>query len=291
MTLAEMSQGTRAWHEWRLEGIGASEVPIIMGESDWETPYQLWERKFHRIIKEDGPNWAQQRGTDAEPKIRALYELSNDMDMPAELAVHPELPFFRASLDGWNQEASLVLEIKYPSKEKHEQAKRGEVPECYRGQVQAQLFVAGARSCDYVSFDGERIAVVRVEPDPVYRAKMIEQVSAFWQRVLTGKAPEMGPGDVRVLDENKKAAEAFQRLIDSKVMLDQVQEQYDQAMEQAKGFLKEDLVTVSCRGVKLTRSYTRGSVDYTKIPELKAIDLEQYRKKGSFRVSPTFPKN
>jgi putative phage-type endonuclease len=273
-----MEQRTIDWHAWRKLGVGASETPTLMGEADWFTPYGLWEEKTGRKAKDQSPNFAMQRGTNAEPKIRALYELYNDIAMPAALAIHPELSFFRASLDGFNEGAKGLAEFKYPSKAKHEQAVAGQVPTCYVGQLQHQLFVTDAEWVDYVSYNGSDIAVVRVTPDLEYRKKMINVVSEFWKCVETDTPPDLTDADYVSLDtlhdillfEQWKAAD--QALKDAEAKRDEITKRIKSEYVHAR---------VMCSGVSLVRSTRKGAVDYAKIPQLKGVDLEPFRKKAS----------
>ena len=36
-------QNTPEWHAWRMQGLGSSDAPVIMQESPWRTPKQIWE--------------------------------------------------------------------------------------------------------------------------------------------------------------------------------------------------------------------------------------------------------
>lgn len=194
-----LKQGTPEWLEWRNNGIGASEVPAIMGESDYSTP--IWVYKLKKgLVKPKENNFGMQRGLDAEPRIRALYSMIHDMDMEPALFEHPDLKFMRASLDGYNQEANVIAEFKYPGLEKHELAVSGKIPDCYRGQVQAQLFVTGAKYCQYVSFNGESIAVVKVEPDHSYWFRMIPACEEFWKCIQESTPPPLTEKDYMELN-------------------------------------------------------------------------------------------
>ncbi len=193
--MEQLDQGTQEWLDWRRQGIGASEVPIIMGESDFSTPRTIWKEKTGRLVSRQN-NLAMQRGHDTEPKIRALYELYNDLDMPPFLFQHPEHTFMRASLDGWNEKERRILEIKYPGADTHAIARDGKrVPPKYYGQVQAQIFVVDAKSCDYVSYDGAKIAVVSVLPDLEYQARMLKACQEFWAYVQNDVPPPMTDRD------------------------------------------------------------------------------------------------
>lgn len=193
--MEQLTQNTQEWLNWRKGGIGASEVPIIMGESEYATPRQLWAEKTGRVQPKE-TNYAMLRGQEHEARIRAMYELWYDKSMPPALFQHPRHTYMRASLDGWNEEDRRILEIKYPGADTHAIARdEKRVPPKYYGQVQAQLLVADAKCCDYVSYDGEKIAVVTVLPDLEYVNRMIMKCWEFWQYVQHDTPPPMTDRD------------------------------------------------------------------------------------------------
>jgi len=273
----QLSQGSIDWLQWRRQGVGASEIPCLMGESSFATPFQLWEEKTGRSNGRE-VNYAMQRGIDAEPKIRALYELHNDMDMPPTLAQHRDLTYMRASLDGYNSETGIALEIKYPSREKHEEAKNGKVPLCYFGQCQAQLFVTGAKRVDYVSYDGSKIAVVQVFPDLKYIERMLGVAQLFWDCVETDTPPPLTDKDFDEL-KDPGSLKLFREIKAAKLAVDQAAEAYEMLRKKVIESIK--LPRVRCAGVQMIRLTRKGAVDYSKIPELKSIDLDKFRRKPS----------
>lgn len=280
----QLEQGGSDWIAWRAGGIGASEIPAIMGESDFNTPLGIWELKTGRA-KFEG-NFATRRGTEAEPRIRALYELLNEKNMPPCLAEHPTIPYLRASLDGYNLEEKRVLEIKYPSKEKHEMAKNGTIPPCYYGQVQAQMFITGATCADYVSYDGENIAVVTVKPDPAYIEKMLPVAEKFWKCVQTDTPPELTERDYKTLQgkEETALAEAYVKAYREAKAQEKILAELKAKIVAAAGTHKR----VRCGDIKIIRTVQKGAVDYEKVLKanaLDAIDLEPFRKKSSERVT------
>ena len=64
-----LEQNTEEGFEFRKTKIGSSDAPIIMGESPWKTPQQLWEEKMG--LKESSyENAAIQRGKQLEAQAR-----------------------------------------------------------------------------------------------------------------------------------------------------------------------------------------------------------------------------
>jgi len=182
-----MDQGSDQWLQWRREGIGASDAPIIMGLSPYKTPFQLWEEKTGRHVDTETP-WAARMGNQKEPLVRAHYELLRGVECPPLLCVHPSWPIFRASLDGYDKERNVIIEIKCPGKAEHQGAKEGRVPEKYYPQCQHQLMVTGADRVDYVSHNVD-FAIVEVYPDRDYISSYIQKACAFWDLVQKDQPP------------------------------------------------------------------------------------------------------
>lgn len=276
--LQSISDSRSEWLEWRRQGIGASDVSAIMGESEYQTVNDIWMDK-RGMLPEKETSWAMQRGLDAEPKIRALYELYNDIEMPATLVEHPEFPYIRASLDGFNLDQVLILEIKYPGKEKHEQALNKIVPKTYYGQVQAQIEVVEKLTgktarCDYVSYDGTNIAVVPVTRDQDYIDRMMPKLHAFWECVKNGTPPEPLKEKTKPIED-----ELFESYKRAKVDVELSQARLNEVSEAIKK--KYPTGGVYCSGYELVFSAGRKTVDYAKVPQLQGVDLAPFTKVGN----------
>lgn len=274
------------WHKWRQEGLGASDAPAVMGVSPWLTRFQLWEIKTGLAVH-DQSNFATRRGNELEPKARATYELMHDMAMPIAFVEHPKLPFIRASLDGYNRENGIILEIKCPGADDHATALAGKVPEKYIPQLQHQLLASCAREVHYYSFDGNAGALVKVKPDLAYQDTLLQELCDFWQLVKTKTPPDLTDKDYVKVEDITLAA-----------MLDQYREldMNIKAMTATRDTLKEQITTalphpnVICGGARLTKIYRVGAIDYSKISVLDGVNLEPYRKKGSSYYTFTWPK-
>ncbi len=208
-------RGAYDWHNWRNKGIGASDTPILIGVSPWKTPYQLWEEK-KGIRSYPISNWATLRGQDLEAVARADYELIQDIDCPPALVEHDTYPFIRASLDGFNEQKSIVLEIKCPGIKDHTLAVEGKIPEKYYWQVQHQLLASGAAEGHYYSFDGKKGILLIVYPSDEAFEKIFNCCLEFWDRVQTNRPPSMVSKDFkRVL----RTSECFKLLKQMQAMV------------------------------------------------------------------------
>lgn len=268
-----LKQGSPDWHEWRRNGIGSSDAPVIMGVSPWKSIHELWREKVEGVALSH-PNPAQQRGLDLEHTARLWYEnVANEVMQPAT-HTHPQFDWMRASLDGVSFDGQRILEIKCPGKADHEIAMRGHLPEKYIPQVQHLLAVSGAHVCDYFSFDGKTGVIVSVAVDHEYIAKLIEAEAKFWEAVCTKTPPE---GGISIRDDAEwlQAANEYRKCA-------RQQADAEAALKAAREHLESLAGDKDCQGagITLTRVTTKGNVDYAAIPQLAGVDLEVYRKKS-----------
>jgi putative phage-type endonuclease len=277
------------WLAYRKRGIGASDAPTIMGVSPWSTPYALWCEKTSTEPPVDNGNWATARGNTLEPIARARYELESGLEFPATLAVHKDVPYFMASLDGYNAEHNLILEIKCPGAADHATAVSGAVPEKYFPQLQHQLMVTGAKACHYVSYDGyESLAVVVVAPDYNYIEILMREEHAFWKLVTDKIPPELCDADVKVIDHL-----GLRDLANKYIELDAESKLIDIEMKKLREIiLADDEITAHPRcligRLNITRSYRAGTIDYSRI---EGVDFEAYRKNGATTTTITIKKS
>lgn len=188
---------TRAeWLKWRQGGIGASDAPIIMGVSEFKTPYDLYLDKIADNPIETS-NFISDKGVRFESKIRALYESLVNKDFPPALCQTEQYPMIRASLDGRSADKKEIIEIKLSGKEDWERAKRGIVPKKYYPQVQHQLFASGADVCYFLSYIDddkemmllENLAIVVVCPDQMYIEDLMRTELHFWHLNVLPRIP------------------------------------------------------------------------------------------------------
>ena len=142
--IINLAQRSPEWLAWRrgedIDGprITATDIPVIMMESKFATPYELWLTKTGRgapVVE----NWAMRRGTHWEPHARRAAELQLGMEFEDCCVEHPDVPWAAASLDGLSILGDALLELKVPGAEAHAQAVLGQVPSWYYGQLQWQL--------------------------------------------------------------------------------------------------------------------------------------------------------
>ena len=208
--IERLEQNTPEWRRWRMEGIGSSDAPVIMGEGAFKTRRVLWAIKTGRA-RDFAGNPASRRGHALEHAARRAYELELGDQMEPLCLVHDRFEWMRASLDGLSFDGSTVLEIKCPlSVRDLNAAQQGRVPSHYYGQLQHQLEVTGAAEAHYWSYDGRVGRLVRIRPDRDYLKRLVDEEGEFWRRVKENRWPELDDKEVDMSSDPRWRSLALQ---------------------------------------------------------------------------------
>lgn len=311
----ENVQGSEAWLKWRGRGIGSSDAAVLLGWSPWKNIQQLLDEKLGLWKPTFGfhQKKAMERGKELEPKIRAWYEFAVNALFPDAIATHPEHEFMRASFDGINsgianedKSVGRIIEIKAPNREDHELARNGMVPNKYVPQCQWLMMVGNIPWCDYVSYGSDgTYAIVQLKADPAIQAELKARAMTFWNHVQT-KTPIMGwekyersyataldlsetkpkdePAQQELFEAQAEAAvseQAIEALVAEALLCkdeaEQAQARYESKKERLKQILGSEK-SKTCGEAVFGWQDRKGSVDYSVIPELIGLDLEQFRK-------------
>lgn len=156
-----MKQGSEEWFAARLGKVTASRVSDIVAKtkSGYSTSRKNYmaELLCERLTgtQQDGFKSApMQRGTDLEPKARAVYMIETGRDVTeVGMIPHPTIENSGASPDGFVGNDGLI-EIKCPNTATHLEFIRIEKPmDKYYLQMQWQMACTGRKWCDFVSYD------------------------------------------------------------------------------------------------------------------------------------------
>jgi putative phage-type endonuclease len=284
--IVKLVQGSPAWHEHRAKYRNASETAIVMGESPWQTPYQLWELRTGR--RQQVVNAAMARGTALEPLALVTYEAMSGNVMQPLVLIDGE---YSASLDGLTFEGDLLVEIKCPYKGQGsslwQQVAAGEIPAHYRWQLEHQFMVSKTAKGHLYVFDGSEGLLLEVTPCPERWEAMRTAWDAFMLCIRTDTPPPLMERDkvVRTDGEWQAAAENYSRL---KAEAESLADQVDAAKEALVGLASHP--SEAGFGVAVTRFWKAGSVDYKRVPELKSVNLDAYRQKGRWETRVTIGK-
>ena len=283
-----LNQNTEEWLSWRNGGIGASDAPVILGQSPWKTPYQLYIEKTTGETSFQG-NQATNKGHRLESFARKAAEEELNMIFHPKCYQHVEYSWMRASLDGISMDGE-ILEIKCPynpndPKSDHQLALNGEIPEKYYAQLQHQLAVAQASKGYYYSFDGEKGVVIPFERDEDFILKLIDKEKAFCECLQKLKPPKLTVRDYQVF-EGEELCKKADRVLTLRKEAEAVKEELDALESELKTEYAQETGAI-LGNLRITRFLKKGSIDYTAIPEIKEVDLERYRRPMSigYRLS------
>lgn len=278
--IIQLQANTPAWLAWRQGGIGASEASVLWGDNKWSSLTELYAKKVHPL-EESKANWAQQRGHDLEPVARAYME--DYLGVALEVVSMESIahPFLRASLDGFNADHGIIVEIKCPGKEDHAIAQSGRIPVYYGHQLQQQMLVAGvsvAYYCSYVEPAQGQPVVLKVSADPAWQAEHLRRSALFWNHVQ--KQVEPPPYSIWMLPEIERAnvLSHIKRYTRSQRLIDKLAAK----QKESEKALLDLFPATADLGELQVQHYTRlGQVDYAAVPELKGVDTDFYRKPSS----------
>ncbi len=274
--LVDLEQGSPEWLAFRRQHIGASDAPAIMGDSPWKTPFNVWQEKLG-IAPETQQSFAMRRGVELEPRARSIYAKVTGEDVKPVVALSTQYPFMMASLDGYGKDH--LVEIKHPGKEDHALAKRGIIPKKYRYQLIQALLVLGREEIDYMSCGQDEddfvILPFSLLSSSEEAGALVVKEAQFWEKVQACEPPELIEKDFVLMDSVEWSLMAGE-YVDTKAQMKYLEEKEKRCRERLIGLA--DGRNAQGGGVRLTQQARRGNVEYNRIPELKGIDLEKYRK-------------
>lgn len=264
MKVLDLIQGSKEWLDARYDYITATDVPTILDLNPYETALELFERKYQRQEKIFDP-FTQQRLNRGHEFER---EMSEVMDIEFKPVItHIKYPHLMASLDGYH--SGLVYEFKYSEKPVIE------IPPEHEAQVQTQMLLSDTENAWYIRGTSKNnLQQILVKRDIAQQQAIVEESLKFMNKLQEGKAPEPTDRDYLVIDDPimlelgmaKDLVKIYQDLVDKH--LEALLEKY-----------KHKLITNGL--ISIVKSSRKGSIPYSKLEEVKALDLEKYRGKDT----------
>lgn len=279
MKIIDIQEHTQEWHEWRATGVNASSAPAVMSESKYfpKTPYQLYlietgQREFFQ-------NQAMKIGSEKESEALNLVNDKFNSSYQKILG-ESEVSGLRmlASFDGYDENQEIkVLEIKTT---KHGSDLWDNAESIYKWQLTHQCIVAGAdkaRLAVYAHDTGDlRVSIFELEKSDA--DLLVKSWIDYADALLNFTPPPLTKKDYIEREDAEwlSLADEFKRISAEK-----------KRIESELAALKEVILDCSkqmpSKGAGLTvfPAQRKGVIQYSKIPELENIDLDQYRGKGS----------
>jgi putative phage-type endonuclease len=270
-------QNTSEWLEFRKDKLGASDAPIIMGVSPWKTPYGLWLEKLD-LTHEQVKNSAMKRGNDLESTARMMFMLDTGIEVHPKVVLHPTIKFMMASFDGMDSSNTNAVEIKCPGAVDHAKALDGMIPDKYFPQLQHQIEVCQLEMVYYYSFDGEKGVVLKVYRDDKYIKKMVKQEQEFYDNIENVVPPALMERD---FVEN--SSHAFLQVSSEWKLVNEKLKELERQEKDMRSMLISMCHDKSTKGggLKIFPCVRKGNIDYSQIPELQSVNLDNYRKEST----------
>lgn len=164
------------WLQWRIAHIGASESPALMGESPFQSRFELMRAKLN-------PNYRQksspmmERGKQLEDPVRRLLELRLKEPLPEKVCQSLEHPSLVAQIDGLGEH--YQVEIKCPYRQETALKMAQEIPRHYQIQMQHQMLVTGREIVQFAVYFEGVLSVSLCKRDPVLQHKILESCEQF----------------------------------------------------------------------------------------------------------------
>lgn len=177
----------------RRSGIGASEVPAIVGLSPWRTPVAVWLSKVG-LGGEQASTPAMRTGNALERTIMAMAAADTDTRFRHNTQTFPHpswptVPLF-ATPDGFGPRRSGLVEVKVVGWRGADWS--GGPPAYVLAQVQAQLAcLPRTKVATVAALLGSEVKTWPVERDPEAAEAIVDGVAEWWARhVIGGMSPE-----------------------------------------------------------------------------------------------------
>ena len=284
--IIDLEQNTPEWLDWREGKATASQSPSVMGESKYfpHTPYEMYliatgqaEKPFY--------NKAMQRGHEFEDEAREFFNKMFGSNHKPLLAESEQYENFAASLDGFDSEYnSPILEIKV-SKVGGDIWDRG--LDIYHWQLVHQCAVMGCENAVLFVYDpdqkeGKALGFKAKKTDI---NKLVKAWGKYFDCINNFEIPALTERDYRNGDNDQELVSLLEKRDELKIKAAQISEQLKEV--ESLVIDKTEGKPTKAAGHTITKVVRKGSVNYKAIPELKEVDLEQYRKQSTtyWRIS------
>lgn len=288
-----LKQRSPEWYKCLETTIGGSDIYTIMGKNPFKHPIDLYDELKNPGSRKTFVNEAMQRGTDLEDEAREWYNKRARFSMyQPDCEIHPQHPFLRASLDGIDFSGKRALEIKSPQDNKLKAVKEYGVSDDYYCQIQYQYwFFESLEMIDLLVYQGNDFTtfgrtngIFPVEKDVTFINAMMDQVFDFYNSLANNNPPS----DTRNKTEYEQIDNDFWQT--KYKALKEIRERISSDTKTEKE-IKEQIErfangrNLKGLGMSISHIASKGTIDYSIIPELNSIDLERYRRNDYIKTT------
>jgi putative phage-type endonuclease len=281
--VGSLLQGSDEWHAHRAKHNNASEAGAVMCCNPWQpkNPSELYDLKKGTL--EIKYNTAMRHGNDTEPLARAWAEVFYKEDFTPAVYTNGR---YSASLDGVNFDGSMGIEIKCPQNSESKlfdvttrSELKAQAPHYYWQIVHQFYVLQSMKHLAFVVYHADKQLSLLIHRDDVtadFKA-LTDAWDAFTQALDSNQRP---------VDDDVDDSDEFQKLVHAyrieKLKVEAAEASLKVVEEELKDYAKRSgRAALKGFGATVTQVTRQGSVDYAKVPELKGLDLERYRKKPS----------
>lgn len=288
----QLEQGSEKWHKARVGLITGSRAGAILGLSKWadrDSVMRDMVRAYFKAEQEFKGNEATEHGNKYEPLAIQDYELETGNEVQSVgFLTNPDIDWIGVSPDGLvGEDGGVEIKCPYRGGIQTLEGKPDYLCQCY-----LSLIVTGREWWDFyvkVIDNGreEESHLERVSNGDAHKWWLENKstLKAFHDEYLEiiedeeKAAPYLADLEV-IMDDSNEWKEAVELYLSAKQEMDIAVE----AMKLAKAKLQEIAESTGAKkargcGVQVYQSTRKGSVNYSKIPELSGVDVEQYRGK------------
>lgn len=181
----------QGWLARRREIVTSTDVPVLFGQGYSGTSPALLFAQKRGQAPEFEPGLRMKIGRLMEPVIRAVYEEVTGHQItkadPYSLHVSDKYPWLGASLDGFDPEIGVHVEMKNHASYMTDES---DIPGGWYLQIQTQLLVlerSKARLAVLVA--GSDLKIFDIEANPEIQAEIVKRSREFIERVREGRVP------------------------------------------------------------------------------------------------------
>ena len=279
---AIVSQTEAEWHAERALGIGASEIPAILGLGRFRDPYTLWAQRTGRLEREEMPLRVK-AGLAMEPMVAKFFEDQEGVQVedPGPYTIY-RIPGtrYQCTPDVFVAGTTRPVQIKTGNAYQESTWKDGQSPVAYLAQVTYEMHVLGADDGYLVGFIGlNNLHVRHVKKNQHFIDTILPEVDKFWDMIQTDTPPPV--------DYSESAMETWKRLHSTAtadvVELDVGMAEVVSAWETAKADEKEAKERKEEAKAKLTVAI--GDAGAATIGDGVLLTLKETNRKGACRVA------
>ena len=276
--------------EKRNGRVTASAIGAILGVNPYqsrEDQMRVMVRQYHGAEREFTGNEATEYGHKWESTAIDDYELDsgNTVVRDPDFVIHPEHDWLGCTPDGLIGEDGLV-EIKCPYYAKKLYSLSDKPMYLY--QCYLQLIITGRKWCDFYVWSAEKQMsdIATLHDAKKWFAEHFDNIKAFYDEYLeivsSEKLSKPYLEDLEVdMSEDSEWLELEKAYLLSKTEMENNKAEMDK--------LKAELIDLAkakgkkCKGTNLQayKATRKGNVQYAKVPELKGVNLDEYRAKSS----------